>query len=426
MSNDFKKLMFARLLFRLGLEIQVTVLNWQMYSLTHSLLFQALLGLAEAVPALTLALPAGLAVDRSRPLFIMRAVFAGGLLSALALFLSQQPAFDLGMSAQIIVLYCAAAFSGAARSFSQPATYAFVPRIVAREHLPRASAWMSTMFQTGRVAGPAAGGALLGLFGVAPACGVVCAFMALGLAAMFLISDSAVAPRPIESAAVNAGATQKSSGRGGELLSGARFVFGHPILLAAFSLDMFSVLFGGVTGVLPVYAQDILHVGPGGFGAMQSASAAGALLTSVWLARHAHRAIRARAGSWLFTSVAGFGCCVLIFAVSRNLYLSLAMLALAGAFDSVSVVIRSAAVQLASPDALRGRISAVNSIFIGSSNELGAVESNLAAYLMGIVPSVLFGGAMCLLTGVIVACLAPALRKLDLGKLEADHKISGA
>jgi hypothetical protein len=200
-----------------------------------------------------------------------------------------------------------------------------------------------------------------------------------------------------------------------ELLSGAKFVFKHPILLPALSLDMISVLFGGVTALLPIFANDILMVGPKGLGALRAAPAVGATLMSLYLARHN---IGGRAGRWLFSAVAGFGVSILIFGLSRNFFLSMVALGLSGVFDSVSVVIRSSAVQLCSPDHMRGRISAVNSIFIGSSNELGEFESGIAAKILGTVPAVYFGGLMCLLTVMITAYLSPSLRLLDLQKLQ--------
>jgi MFS family permease len=193
--------------------------------------------------------------------------------------------------------------------------------------------------------------------------------------------------------------------------SGVRFVFKHPILLPALSLDMISVLFAGVTALLPIYAAEILHVGPSGFGMLRTAPALGAALVAVVLARYP---IGARAGVYLLGSVVGFGFAILIFAVSTHFELSLMMLAISGAFDGVSVVIRSSAVQLNSPEEMRGRIAAVNSIFIGSSNELGEVESGVLAHLIGVIPTAVFGACACLLTAIAVTILCPTLRRMDL------------
>jgi MFS family permease len=391
--------------------MQALLLSWRMWELTHNMLFLAAIALVEAIPALSLALPAGLYVDRNPPLRVLRQLFIAAFLSALSLFLSQLPQLAFGTSAQVGMLLGAASLSGVSRAFSQPAAYAFVPRIVAREDLARASASMSAMFQTGRILGPTLAGVLVGRIGIEPTACLVCAFQILGLLGLFSIET------PIEPARQTGPARSRRS----ELFSGAAYVFRHPILLPALSLDMISVLFGGVTGVLPVYASDVLHVGPDGLGAMQTATAVGAMAMSAWLIR---RRIRRHAGALLFAAVAGFGLSILVFAVSRDFYLTLAALALSGAFDCISVVIRSAAVQLASPNDLRGRISAVNSIFIGSSNELGSVESNVAAWALGLVPSVIFGGIMCLLTALVTSSLAPALRHLDLQKLEEESKSS--
>lgn len=201
-----------------------------------------------------------------------------------------------------------------------------------------------------------------------------------------------------------------------ELLSGGKFVLKHPILFPALSLDMVSVMFGGVTALLPIFADEILLVGPKGLGALRAAPAIGATLMSLYLAR----TTRMRTGTYFLWSVAGFGACILIFGMSTNFYLSLIALGFSGVFDSVSMVIRSSAVQLTSPDHMRGKISAVNSIFIGSSNEIGELESGLAAKLMGTVPAVYFGGIMCLMTVGIVSWMSPTLRKMDLEKLQQD------
>jgi hypothetical protein len=197
------------------------------------------------------------------------------------------------------------------------------------------------------------------------------------------------------------------------------FVIQDPILLPALSLDMISVFFGGVTALLPIYAAEILMTGPRGLGALRAAPAIGAAVMSFWLTI---LDIRERAGAWLFSAVTGFGVCILVFALSRSYVLSLVALTLSGAFDSVSMVVRMSAVQLSSPDSMRGRISAVNSIFIGSSNELGEFESGVVARLLGAVPAAVLGGVVCLATVVVVAFLSPRLRELNLEELQTAHK----
>jgi MFS family permease len=409
---DFKKLMSARFLFVFAVQMQAVVLGWQMYELTHDPLFLGFIGLAEALPALSLALYAGYVVDRSRPLVIYRRVIMVSFLSGLVMLLSQSRGLGLSVSGQVLALFASSCLTGTARGFSQPAIFATVPRIVPREDLPRASAWMTTSMQIARIAGPAMGGILFGWFGIRATAAAVCFTLLAARTAAGLIRAQ---PAPPVTTRPAGGA--KPSVRD-ELLLGASFVFRHPILLPALSLDMISVLFGGVTALLPIYASDILKIGPRGLGALRAVPAVGAALTGAVLA---WVDVRPRAGRLLFGSVAGFGACILVFGWSRSFALSLVALGLSGAFDSVSMIIRTSAVQLASPDAMRGRISAVNSMFIGSSNELGELESGIAARLLGAVNATLFGGVMCLLTVAGVAMLSPVLRGLDLRRLAREH-----
>ncbi|HLX64656.1 MAG TPA: MFS transporter [Planctomycetota bacterium] len=410
MPIHFKFLMLARFFSRFAVEMQAVVLGWRVLELTHDPLYFGLIGLAEAVPALGMALHAGDFVDRSRPLIVMRGVMLVSLLSTLNMFFAQDA--YLSPALQVAMLFSASLCTGAARSFSQPASYALVPRLVERQNLSRASAWMTAVFQIARVSGPAFGGWFLARTSMAGATEVVGAVLLLALITLYCI-PAAISPIAEQPA---------TKSRAEEFFSGAKYVARHTILLPALTLDMVSVLFAGATAMLPIYAADILRVGPGGLGDLQAASGFGAMLISVLLVG---KGIRTHAGAWLFTAVSGFGICTIVFALSHDFSMSMVALGLSGAFDSISVVIRSAAVQLSSPDSMRGRISAVNSIFIGSSNEIGRFESGVAAKLMGTVPSVVFGGGMCLLTAVVVAVLSPALRRLDLGKLEEEHRKAG-
>lgn len=396
MTEGFKQLLTARFLFTAAVQMQAVMLGWRMFDLTHDPLHMGLIGLAEAIPALGLALYGGYLVDRSHPLRIYRRVLDVSLLSGLVFLVSQSDLLSLTNAVQVVALYCSSFLTGLARAFSQPAIYATVPKLVPRNLLPRASAWMASSLQVARIGGPAVGGLMFGWAGLLPSAGVVCALLLVAAAAVRRIAMFEV--RPPESAGHSVL---------NELFAGVRFVFGHPILLPALTLDMISVLFGGVTGLLPIFAADILHVGPQGLGILRAAPAVGAAVTSAVMMR---QDFGRRAGPLLFVAVTGFGVCVLLFGISTNLYLSVAALALSGAFDSVSMVIRGTAVQLESPEALRGRISAVNAIFIGSSNELGEFESGLAAWAMGTVPSVIMGGVVCLLTVGAVGAKFPKLR----------------
>ena len=409
MLNDFKRLMSARFLFTLGVQMQAVIIGWQVYRLTHDPLALGLIGLAEAVPALSLALYAGYIVDRSRPLQIYRWVLRGSLLSGLVLLGSQWMG-ETDVRRQIIALFISSVITGTARGFSQPAMFATVPRLIPREKLHQASAWMSSVMQVARISGPALGGLVFGYLGIITAASVICVSLLLAIACVSLIQAD-----PLPTLA-HAKADAKTLRIREELFSGVLFVFKHPVLLPALSLDMISVLFGGVTALLPIFAAEILFIGPRGLGLLRAAPAVGAALMSFALTR---KPIQKNAGAWLLTAVSGFGICILIFGLSRSFLLSFVALGLSGVFDSISMVIRGAAVQLASPDGMRGRISAVNSIFIGSSNELGEFESGLAARFFGTVPAVMMGGGICLMTVCGLAFLFPKLRTLDLRTLQA-------
>jgi MFS family permease len=404
MPSDFKKLLTARFLFTFAVQMQAVILGWRIYELLKDPLYLGFIGLAEAVPAIGLALYAGFLIDRIRPLVAYRRVMYVSLISGLVVLSEHIFASRLPTESQAGLLYFAAFLTGTARSFSQPAIYASVPRLVERSQLLQATAISSSAMQVARIAGPAAGGLIFGFLGAIVSSSMVCLMLICGVIAMLLIKKDIPPP---ESRPENTSIKD-------EFLSGGRFVFKHPILFPALSLDMISVLFGGVTALLPIFASEILMVGPKGLGALRAAPAVGATIMSLYLSR----TNRLRTGKWLLTAVTGFGICILIFGISRNFYLSLFALAVSGGFDSISMVIRSSAVQLTSPDHMRGKISAVNSIFIGSSNEIGELESGFVAKLLGTAPAVYFGGIMCLLTVAIVAYISPSLRTMDLEKIE--------
>ncbi len=396
--------MLARVAFTLAVQMQAVVMGWMIYELTGDPLALGFVGLVEAIPALSLALFAGYLVDQHHPVRIYRAVLCGSLLSSLILFCSVHFGTALPISTQVSTLYFASVITGTARAFSQPCIYAIVPKLVPREDLTIASAWMASSMQAARIVGPALGGLVFGFFGADLSFLIISIFLILGLGfwAWVHIETPSVAPRTAAKSLWS------------ELFSGADFVFRHRILLPALTLDMVSVMFGGVTALLPIYAKEILMVGPKGLGILRAGPAVGAVLMSVFMIKAAPKR---RAGTWLLTSVAGFGVSIFVFALSKNFYLSFAALMASGIFDSASMVIRNTVVQLASPSHLRGRISAVNSMFIGSSNELGEFESGIAAKLLGPVPAAYFGAIACLLTVGIMTLLSPELRKLDLDQI---------
>lgn len=405
MPAAFRKLLAARFLFTFAVQMQAVILGWRIYELLNDPLALGLIGLAEAVPAIGLALYAGYLTDRIRPLFIYRCVITVSLCSGLVVLLEHLFQNQLSLTAQVAMLYSASFLTGTARSFAQPAIFAVVPRMVPRSELLKASAMMSSVMQVARIAGPAIGGLAFGFLGAVTSSSMVCILLVAAVVSVLLIHQEIPAP---ENRKAHASLTE-------ELLSGVRFVFSHPILLPALSLDMISVLFGGVTALLPIFAKEILFVGPKGLGILRAAPAIGATLMSLYMARFPEKF---RTGKSLLLAVTGFGICILTFGFSRSFLLSIAALGLSGLFDSVSMLIRSAAVQLASPDHMRGKISAVNSIFIGSSNEIGELESGIAAKFFGAIPAVYFGGVACLCTVGLVSFLSPALRNMDLKELE--------
>jgi MFS family permease len=402
LPQAFWRLIAARTLYTFANQMQAVLIGWTVYAVTHSATALGMVGLAEAVPALGLALTAGDAVDGGQPLQIYRRALlattvSGGILAAVL-----HSSLAASRPCLLLALYGTAFVTGIARAYFNPCIFALVPRMVPNTLLPRSAAAMSASLQLARVLGPAFGGLGYGLFGAGTAIDGVFGLLVLAQLTLLGMTVDPRAPSPASIAAAP---------RGQRLLEGLRFVFNEPMLLGALTLDMVSVLFGGVTAVLPIFAEEVLHIGSLGLGLLRAAPAVGATLVAVALA---HMDIRKHAGSSLLVAVAGFGLCILGFALSRQMLLSWLLLALSGAFDGVSMMVRTLIVQLRSPDAMRGRISAVNSMFVGSSNEIGELESGLAAAYLGLVPSVLFGGTVCMLTVAMAALKSPTLRKLDL------------
>ncbi len=377
----------------IGTQIQTVALGWQVYVLTGDPLSLGLVGLSEALPFLALTLLGGHVADRMdrRALTLLSALpILGAGLWLLAANLQGRPS-------QVWVFYAAQALAGIGRAFHRPATQALGSELVPREAYANAATWRSAMFHTAMVAGPALGGLLVALSARA-AYGVEVLLMAVGLLCLARVRPR---PRPPEG-------EPRPALHG--LFEGVRFVFREKVVLGALSLDLFAVLFGGAPALLPIFARDILQVGELGFGLLRAAPAAGSILISLVLA---HRPPLRRAGRTLLGCVAAFGLCWIGFAFSRSFALSLVLLAASGAFDNVSVVLRATLVQTFTPQPLMGRVAAVNSFFIGSSNELGAFESGLAARLLGTVASVVFGGIMTLVVVAGTAWRAPQLRKLE-------------
>ena len=381
----------------LGSQLQAVVVGWQVYTITRDPLSLGLIGLAEALPFIAVALPAGYVADRWNRRTV--AVLALAVLALCSVALLVLSAAD-GMLARVGVtpIYAVIFASGIARSLLQPARQALSSELVPRHQLENAIAWRSSSWQTAAVAGPALGGLLYGFAGPVASYSVDAALMLFALVAM-LIMRYTPGVRTIGRSPIVP-----------DLFQGIKFVWGQPLILGALSLDLFSVFLGGATALLPVFASEILKVGPQGLGILRAAPAVGAVAMGVFLA---HRPPIARAGRALLLAVAVFAMAIIGFGLSTSFLVSLVLLGVSGMADNVSVVIRSTLLQLLTPSDMLGRVSAVNSIFIGSSNELGAFESGVAARLFGTVPAVVAGGVAALAVVGLTARLVPTLRRLE-------------
>lgn len=369
-SRRFAAFWVARFSGISGNQMVMVALGWQMYELTQSAWALGLVGLLQFLPALLFALPAGHVVDRVERRLVLAASFSLQALAAAALCLAS----GLGAVTPSLIFGASVAY-GVARAFQMPSQQALLPSLVPTEALPRALAASAAATQTAIIAGPVVGGFV---YAVGPAYVYGLAFALLLLALGSIVSLGAMrAP------------ARASSAGWSDLFAGLRFVFRHRVMLGAISLDLFAVLLGGATALLPIFARDILHTGPWGVGLLRAAPAAGALLVSAWLSRHP---LERRVGRSLLLSVAVYGLATLAFALSRNFVVSFLALLTCGGSDMVSIVIRQTLVQLETPDEMRGRVSAVNSIFIGASNQLGEFESGATAAWLGPVGSVLLGG----------------------------------
>jgi MFS family permease len=400
--REFRLFLLYRFFTTIAIQMQGLIVGWQVYELTKDPFALGLVGLAEALPNIAVVLFAGHAADRYNRKRIIVSFTLFFLAGTVALFLFTIPKLGLLVAFGVLPIYIVVAMSGIARAFLYPSIIAMMAQIIPRQTYANASTWSSTMWHVAAITGPALGGLIYGFFGVRVA--YFCVAVFVGISLLFF---SFVRNRPV--LLTNAGESLLQ-----RLSSGLRFVFRNQILLGSMSLDMFAVLFGGAVAMLPVFAAEVLMVGPQGLGFLRAAPMVGSVLMSVVLA---HRPPMVHSGRYLMFGIAGFGLSIIFFALSRNFYLSMFLLMLSGVFDNISVIIRATAMQLLTPDEMRGRVAAVNAIFIGSSNEIGSFESGLAAKLLGLIPSVIFGGTMTLLIVGVTAKFAPKLRKLNLKEL---------
>jgi MFS family permease len=392
---NFRRLILSYGLTTVAREAQIVVIGWQIFSLTHDPRSLGMVGLAEALPFIAVALYAGHVADRASRRTIALAGTFGMLLSAVALLLYTVWPHAFAHYG-VWPVYAVIFLSGIARSFTRPALTALSAEVVERELYASSIAWRSSTWMFAAILGPALGGLLYGFAGPAVTYGVVVVLMAAALGGVGRIAHDV---RPVAASDITVGESVRT---------GVLFIVRQPVVLAAMTLDLFSVLFGGVTALLPIFAT-MLSAGPQGLGVLRAAPAVGSLLMGLYLA---HRPPMKRAGVALLAAVTLFGLTIIAFALSRNFWLSLALLVINGAADDISVVIRSTLVQTMTPSSMLGRVSSVNQIFIGASNEIGAFESGFAAWLMGTVPSVLFGGGMTLLVVAVTAVASKELRRM--------------
>ena len=398
-NRDFRLLMGFRIFTILSYQCVAVTVGWHVYELTRDPWMLGLIGLAEVLPYFCVAPFAGYLVDvlpRRR-----LGAFAAACLAITPLLLV---AIATGWWAATgtAAIYAAIALTGCVRAFLGPVYNALFARVLPREQYVRGAGVGSIVFQSGLVTGPAIGGLLVGWSGKPVAYGVAAVFAACAAMAMLRLRVSEPAPQ-LQRAPIFA-----------SIAEGARFVFGHQVLLGALALDMFAVMFGGAISLAPAFIQEILHYGPEGLGILRAAPALGAVAVGIWLARHP---LDRHAGRILLLSVVGFGLCMVGFGLSGAFWLSASFLLLSGVCDGVSVVTRSTIMQLATPDHMRGRVSSINGLFVGSSNEIGAFYAGSMARLLGLVPAVVLGGCVTMGVAAVTAWRAPELRTLHLGKL---------
>ena len=401
--KEFNIFLFVRFALVFGWSMQFIVIEWEVYSLTKSPLALGIIGLMEFIPAFLMALFAGHIVDQSEKRnLLLKCIAAFSLISIGLYVLTLESVVNyLDQSTILYSIYMLVFFGGFLRSFFGPTIFSLVALIVPKSIYPNAATWNSSVWQLAGVSGPAFAGFSIHWIGVNNSLSIVFAFVSVSFFALLLIKK-----KPLLNPKIGEPVIQS-------LKEGVKFVYRSKAILGAISLDMVAVLFGGAVALLPVFAQDILEVGSKGFGVLRAAPAVGALITMLITA---YLPISRRAGLKLLIAIFGFGLCIIVFGLSEIFWISVVALFFSGVTDGVSMVIRQTILQLKTPDHMRGRVSSVNSIFVGSSNELGALESGIAAKLLGPVVAVVFGGSMTLLTVMSMAFISPTFRKLDLTK----------
>lgn len=399
--REFNIFLLVRFFLVFGWSMQFIVIEWEVYSITKDPWSLGLIGLMEVIPAVSMALFAGHIVDQREKRNLLAICIALFSLISFGLFLLTSPKVMAEWSQNSILysIYALVFFGGFLRSFFGPTIFSLIALIVPKKIYPNAATWSSSTWQTATILGPAFAGFTINWIGVHWSLCIIFGLVTLSFMILFLIPK-----KPILNPKIGENVWES-------LDAGLKFVFNEKAVLGALTLDMIAVLFGGAVALLPVFAQDILKVGPEGFGFLRAAPAVGAVLTMLITA---YIPISKNAGLKLLAAIFGFGICIIIFGLSSIFWVSLVALFFSGVTDGVSMVIRQTILQLKTPDEMRGRVASVNSMFVGSSNELGAFESGLTAKLMGTVTAVVFGGTMTLITVITTGLISPTFRNLDL------------
>ncbi|MEO6175579.1 MAG: MFS transporter [Flavobacterium circumlabens] len=407
--REFNVFLLLRFAMVFAWSMQFIVIEWEVYSLTKNPLSLGIIGLMEVIPAVSMALFAGHIVDQREKKGLLVKCILGFSVISFGLFLLTWPKIVGEWSPTVILysIYFLVFLGGLVRAFLGPTIFSLLSLIVPKKVYPNAATWSSSVWQIGSVLGPAVAGFSINWMGVHWSMCLV-----VGFSVFSLITLSQIEKKPIMNPKIGEPVMES-------LKEGIKFVFNNKTILGVLSLDMVAVLFGGAVALLPVFAQDILKVGPEGFGVLRAAPAIGAFITMLI---SAYVPLYKKAGMKLLVAIFVFGLCIILFGVSTLFWLSVVALFMSGVADGISVVIRQTILQLKTPDHMRGRVAAVNSMFVGSSNELGAFESGLTAKLMGTVTSVVFGGSMTLLTVLGFGIKSPTFRNLDLRKDMEDHQ----
>ena len=407
--REFNMFLVMRFAMVFAWSMQFIIIEWEVYRMTKSALSLGIIGLMEVIPAIGMALFAGHIVDQKEKKGMLLKCILGFSLISFGLFLLTWPKMvhDLSTDTILYSIYFMVFLGGLVRAFLGPTIFSLMSLIVPKKVYPNAATWSSSVWQIGAVVGPAVAGFSITFIGVHWS---MCFVFGCSIIALLLLTQ--IGSKPILNPKIGEPVMES-------LKEGIKFVYTNKSILGALTLDMVAVLFGGAVALLPIFAQDILKVGPEGFGVLRAAPAVGALLT---MFVSAHLPFYKNAGIKLLAAIFGFGVCIIVFGLSTWFWLSVFALFMSGVTDGISVVIRQTILQLKTPDSMRGRVAAVNSIFVGSSNELGAFESGLTAKLMGTVTAVVFGGSMTLLIVVFTGIKLPSFRNLDLQKDLEEHE----